>query len=227
MKKYKTLVLITTVLSICFVFTLLCTKQSAADEKKIVSQVFSEYFKSKNVDYNKSSSLFQGDDALTASFIISKTGANPVELRSALVRYNNNWLDVMVHYGMQPTALFLPVPPNYHVGPPYGKAYGYWKKHKHNPKYVMKLTNQDINNLIYLNVLHNHFGTPVVDLMRHRQAGHSFTFIINNEHQKRMKNKDKKHEHCCGQEHSKGQKEKDRGPGHGQGKGKGQEKGKK
>ncbi len=36
------------------------------------------------------------------------------------------WFDVMVHFGVPPRLLFveLPEPP----GPPYGKAYGHWKK---------------------------------------------------------------------------------------------------
>ncbi len=39
----------------------------------------------------------------------------------------HSWFHVMLHFGVQPGALFveLPQPP----GPPYGKAYGHWRKH--------------------------------------------------------------------------------------------------
>jgi hypothetical protein len=124
----------------------------------------------------------------------------------------------MVHYGVKPTAhCFLPVPQNYHVGPPYGKAYGYWKKHKHNPKYEVRLSNEEIANLVYLNVLHNHFGTPVVDLMKHRQGGQSFTVIVNNEYNRKMKNKGPSHCSCPEHENNREKKpgkEKGKGNGH-------------
>jgi len=42
-------------------------------------------------------------------------------------RKGHDWVNVMYHFGVPPSALFVVVqqPP----GPPYGRAYGYWRKH--------------------------------------------------------------------------------------------------
>ncbi|MGH9869684.1 MAG: hypothetical protein ACREAA_16155 [Candidatus Polarisedimenticolia bacterium] len=48
----------------------------------------------------------------------------------------NSWFEVMAHFGVRPDALFVALPSD--PGPPYGNAYGYWRKHgnRMRPRYV-------------------------------------------------------------------------------------------
>jgi hypothetical protein len=195
------------ILMITILFTVLYTGQASADENAVSLKVYRDFFGKRNVDYTQVSTLFKGDNTLTAAFIAQRTGKSPTEINIAFLRYNNSWFDVMVHYNIQPTDLFIPVPPDYKVGPPYGNAYGYWENHKKNPKHTIKLSNQDIMNLVHLNILHQHFGTPVLELMSSRQAGHSFDMITSKEYEKAMRKLQKQQ----GKGQSKGQgKEKDK-----------------
>jgi len=45
----------------------------------------------------------------------------------AYKRKGKDWVNVMFHFGVPPSALFVSVPQP--PGPPYGRAYGHWRKH--------------------------------------------------------------------------------------------------
>jgi hypothetical protein len=229
-KMKKTVKNLSIILLTCLILTLLSAGQALA-QTNISVTVFGQFFKTKNVDYGISATYFKGDDSITAAYIAARTGRALPDIHRTYLRYNHNWFDVMVHYGVQPSTLFIPVPATYHVGPPYGNAYGYWKKQKKDPKYVIRLTNQEISDLVYLNVMHQHFGTPAVELMNYRQAGHSFNVIAEKEYHKAHKNKGKdkniKAEDKGNKEECKGNCNENKEQNKGQNKGKGQPKGKK
>ena len=54
----------------------------------------------------------------------------------AFRRNEHSWFQCMLHFGVRPDALFVALP--HDPGPPYGKAYGHWRKHgdKMKPKMV-------------------------------------------------------------------------------------------
>jgi len=56
-------------------------------------------------------------------------------------RHGHQWVDVMFHFGVRPNVLFVELdqPP----GPPYGNAYGHWKK-RHNRMRPNELRDDDI-----------------------------------------------------------------------------------
>lgn len=81
----------------------------------------------------------------------------------AYKRKGHSWYNVMARFGVSPAVLFveLPRPP----GPPYGKAYGHWRKHRRiGPD---ALTNEDIRYWVKVHALSRTLGlqpAAVVDL---------------------------------------------------------------
>jgi len=60
-------------------------------------------------------------------FIADRAGLKPapvIELRDL----KKSWLDITIHFGLSPEIYYVPVTVD--PGPPYGKAYGYFKKHR-------------------------------------------------------------------------------------------------
>ena len=157
---------------------------SADEETVIAQQAYREFFKAKGIDYDGAIKIFGEEEAPTACFLAIKAKTKPAGINKIFIKSNKNWTKVMAHFKISPTSLFLPVPSSYKVGPPYGKAYGYWAKHKKNPSYKIALSSADIFNLVGLNIIHAHFNTPVVDIMKLRGNGHSFKWIIKGEHGK-------------------------------------------
>jgi hypothetical protein len=53
-------------------------------------------------------------------------------------------------------------------GPPYGRAYGHWKKH---PKGDLALTDAEVREFVLVQALAGHCGVPVAEIVRRRAAG--------------------------------------------------------
>lgn len=195
----------------------------AQDDDSIAKQVYYEYFKTSKVDYYETQKIFDDDYAPVAAFIAAKAVVSPAEVNKIFINSNKDWYKVMLHFNIAPSSLFLPVPANYNVGPPYGNAYGYWKKHRKNPHYNIVLNSNDIFNLVNLNIIHSYYKTPVTDIIKYRGEGNSFKWIIKNQHayKNKVKVQIKEKNQGQGKDKDKGNdKDKDNGKDKDKGKGK-------
>ncbi|HKI84889.1 MAG TPA: hypothetical protein VKA63_11220, partial [Candidatus Krumholzibacteria bacterium] len=113
-----------------------------------------------------------------------------------------SWWDVSVRLGVQPDVWFVPV--QHDPGPPYGKAYGYYKKHGHNTA-KMQLSDADLRNLVAVRMLHDYYGVSAEVAMDWRSSGRSLREIMANEYRAR---------------HGKSQHASGKSPSHGHGKAK-------
>ena len=85
--------------------------------------------------------------------------------------------------GVPVGAWFVPVQGD--PGPPYGKAYGHWKKHKRNPKAAVVLVDADIRNLVAVRVIHEYYGVPVKAAMEWRASGRDLRNLVSDEYHRR------------------------------------------
>ena len=65
-----------------------------------------------------------------------------------------SWMDIAVRYGLGPDVFYVPVAVV--SGPPYGKAYGHYKKPKQHWKTIV-LADDDVVNLVNLRFLSDHY----------------------------------------------------------------------
>ena len=70
-------------------------------------------------------------------------------------------------------------------GPPYGKAYGHWKRHNRNKNQPMVLSDTDIRNLTAVRMIHEYFGVSVEVAMDWRSSGRDLDTIMAGEYHKR------------------------------------------
>jgi hypothetical protein len=156
----------------------------AQEEFLNARSMYHDYYDARGVSYDEAYSRFGQDYASTACFIASQSHVGVQDVYRAYSSCGSDWFRVLVHFNINPSILFLPVPTSYNVGPPYGNAYGYWKKHQKNPSYRMVLASHDVVNLVNMNVIHVQLGMAVVDIMQYRAANQTFPVIINNAYQK-------------------------------------------
>lgn len=125
-------------------------------------------------------------------YICQRAGIKPaavIELR----HLGKSWLDITLHFGLGPDIFYVPM--SVDPGPPYGKAYGHFKKHPKGKWKEIQLTDTDIVNLVNLRFVSKHYGLPPEDVARMRANGSTFV-KINGEAKKikeeKQKQKDKK-----------------------------------
>lgn len=91
------------------------------------------------------------------------------------------WWEISLKLGVPVSAYYLDVGLK-PVGPPYGKAYGYWKKHKKNPKYKFKLTDEQVFDLISLKMISSYYSMDPEKVINMRKAGIKYKHIITNQY---------------------------------------------
>jgi hypothetical protein len=74
-------------------------------------------------------------------------------------------------------------------GPPYGKAYGHYKNHKHDRKHSVVLTDADIRHLMAVRMIHEYYGVSAEVAMEWRSSGRDLRVIMTQEYGQRHGNK--------------------------------------
>ena len=88
-----------------------------------------------------------------------------------------SWMSIMFHYRLSPDILYVEVDDI--SGPPYGKAYGHYKEHKHKKKKWRKkdLNDNDVVNLVNLRFLSEHYHESPRIVIQMREGGRDFVGI--------------------------------------------------
>ncbi len=86
-----------------------------------------------------------------------------------------SWMDISLHFGLGPDVYYVPV--QRVSGPPYGKAYGYYKNKDRKHWDTIRLSDDDVVNMVNLRFMSDHYNYPPEDVMRMRSGGKSFRTI--------------------------------------------------
>ncbi len=100
-----------------------------------------------------------------------------------------SWFDIAFHYHLSPEIFFVPVAVE-HVGPPYGNAYGYYRKHGRGGDWRdARLSDREVVDLVNLRFMSDYYRMPPEQVMRLR--GQHGQFVVVNEEIRKEKGKDK------------------------------------
>lgn len=134
------------------------------------------------------------DDELPVVFFIAKRARVAPEVIIKMRLSGYSWMDISLHYGIGPEVYYIPVEETVIVGPPYGKAYGYYRKYPRNKWRLIRLDDDDIVNLVNLRFMSEYHGIPPAEVIK--MKGHGKKFVVMDkeikEH-KREKHKEKHH----------------------------------
>lgn len=94
-----------------------------------------------------------------------------------------SWFDIGVRVGVPVDTWYVAVPTD--PGPPYGKAYGYWRKHQRDPHYAVRLTDRQCRDLVAVRMAHDYYGVSPQVAMDWRRSGASVDTIMSREYRQR------------------------------------------
>ncbi len=116
------------------------------------------------------------DEELPVVFFIStRARVSPfavIDLRLA----GRSWMDISLHFGLGPEVYYVPVKVEV-KGPPYGKAYGYYKNKPRKEWAKIVPTDADVINLVNLRFVSEHYHYPPDHVIRMRSGGKGFVVI--------------------------------------------------
>jgi hypothetical protein len=117
-------------------------------------------------------------DEIPVALFIADQARRPPRAVIDLRLSGKSWLDIYVSFGLPYSVLFADVPPD--PGPPYGHAWGYWKKHRDNPRSRIVLTDVEFADLVNLRIAHRALGVDAHEVVRLRGQGRPFRVITGN-----------------------------------------------
>lgn len=86
-----------------------------------------------------------------------------------------SWMDITFHYGLSPEIYYVPL--RVAPGPPYGKAYGHYKKWPKKEWKKVRLGDDDVVNLVNLKFASDHYGRSPEEVIKMRSGGRNFVEI--------------------------------------------------
>jgi hypothetical protein len=114
------------------------------------------------------------DEELPVFFYLASCArVDPEVILDLRLRHGMSWLNITFHFGLTPEIYYVPVQ---RVGPPYGKAYGYYKKHGHDYRKVV-LADADVVNLVNLRFISDYHRVAPEMVMDLRGQGRKFAAI--------------------------------------------------
>ncbi len=219
--KHLVLTLATLILLAMPVIAQVTVSGTVATPRMAISATYSDYYKAEpKVVEGLVAQKVSDDDISVALFLSNQAKVTP----EVLISYRTkglSWADITIKIGVKPDVFFVVLPAN--PGPPYGKAWGHWKKRKAHPTLVFDLGDDDLRNLVQLRLVSEHYKVKPEEVIKWRGSGKAFQAIISDEH-------GKKHGHGKPADEDKVSPGKDKkgsddtsdkpGKGHGKGKGK-------
>jgi len=114
------------------------------------------------------------DDELPVVFFIAQRARVPVARIVDMRLRGDSWWDISVRFGLGADVYYVPVAVR--SGPPYGRAYGHYKKPK-NQWNTIALTDGDVVNLVQLRFISDHYHIAPERVVEMRERNVNFIAI--------------------------------------------------
>jgi len=119
------------------------------------------------------------DELPVVFFLATRARVEPSAIINLRIR-KMSWLDISFHYGLTPDIYFVPLVVG-RVGPPYGNAYGYYRKYGPAKDWKkIRLTDREVVDLVNLKFMAEHHKMAPEDVIAMRGRKNGFV-VINDE----------------------------------------------
>ena len=159
------------------------------------------------------------DDLAVFMHICAHTRTSP-DVIFSYRRQGMPWFEISTRVGVPVDTWYVPVQTD--PGPPYGKAYGYWRKHQRDPHYAVRLDDRQCRDLVAVRMAHDYYHVTPEQAMEWRRSGASVRTIMTREYRSRHVEAER-HDHGDSKGHGHGHDDQgeneEHGHGHGHGRG--------
>ena len=115
------------------------------------------------------------DEELPVVFFLAQRASVAPDIVIKLRLGGKSWMEISAHFGLTAEIFYVPV--KRAPGPPYGKAYGHFKKKKKGQWGTIVLTDTEVVNFVNLKFISEHYGYSPDDVIKMREKGNSFIAI--------------------------------------------------
>ena len=162
------------------------------DDGNLFFSISSRYFDRQPQVVNDWGRQFPNPDDLAVFLHVCSHSRLAPEVVYSYRRQGLSWYDVGVRSGLPVAVWYVPVARD--PGPPYGKAYGYWRKHERNPRYNVRLTDRQARDLVAVRMAHEYYQVSPEVAMNWRRGGDNVRTIMTREYRGRHRDGDRRYD---------------------------------
>ena len=115
------------------------------------------------------------DEELPVVFFIARHASVEHGLIVDLRLGGKAWIDITAHIGLSPAIYYVAFERD--PGPPYGKAWGHYKKHKKSEWKKIRLTDTDVVNFVNIKFMSERYGYSPHEVIKMRGKGDNFVYL--------------------------------------------------
>ena len=154
------------------------------DDGSLFVNISSRYFERDPSVIQSWERRFESPDDTAVFFWIVERSRKSADFVFSLRRQGLGWYEIGHRCGIPADAWYVQIPVE-DPGPPYGKAYGHYKKHKQNPTYRVKLSDRQARDLVAVRMCHEYYRVPAQTAMDWRRGGDDVRYILTREYRQR------------------------------------------
>lgn len=156
----------------------------AGDDAHLFVSITSRYFDREPRDVERwQERCYPDPDDLAVALFLGGNGDMDPDAIFALRKQGLGWFEISQRCHVPVVAFFPAVARD--PGPPYGKAYGHWRKYRRDKRHVMKLSDDEIRHLVGARVIHEYYGVPLETAMKWRASGRDVRSVMVREYRSR------------------------------------------
>jgi hypothetical protein len=156
----------------------------AGDDASLFVSISAQYFDRESRDVEDwQRRCYPNPDDLAVALFLSSNGDRDPDYMFGLRKQGLGWFEISTRCNVPVGAFFLSLGRD--PGPPYGKAYGHWRKYRRDKRHVMKLSDDDIRHLVGARLIHEYYDVPLETAMKSRAAGRDVRSVMVREYRSR------------------------------------------
>jgi hypothetical protein len=131
--------------------------------------LYGDHFHVAAADVHRHTRRMDEEDFLVALHLARVSGRK-LDVIVEWRRDGASWEEIRHRCELEPRVFRVDLPRDHDPGPPYGRAWGHWKKRSQRP---LQLTDEEVRALVVLRVLSDYTQKPAAEVLRHRREGWS------------------------------------------------------
>jgi len=153
------------------------------DDSQLYFGINSQYYDRDRPDVERWGGECRDPDDLAVLLFLSRHSGRPPAQLLAWRHDGLTWWQIGLRVNVPVDSWFIDVSRD--PGPPYGRAYGYWRRWHHNHRRTFVLSDREARDLVAVRMLHEYYRVDVPTAMKWRASGRDLRTLANREYRER------------------------------------------
>ena len=153
------------------------------DDAQLFFGINSQYFDRDRPDVEQWGGQCRNPDDLAVLLFLARHSGRPPAQLLALRNDGLSWWQIGLRLDVPMDVWFVSMSRD--PGPPYGKAYGHWRKHQRDRRHTFVLSDREARDFVAVRMLHEYYRVDVPTAMKWRASGRDLRTLANREYRQR------------------------------------------